>query len=143
MVGGHWLPREELDRRLGEVDPQTLANRKSYWSYVAADMKVDARLILLGLDSLELNEAAKSPWRLGGDLAASEMEALVDSLEASAGVPFRAGSQRVLQLLARHLGESRAALPPERQAAFDQRARAWVAAHTKQGYRVEIPRVRP
>jgi hypothetical protein len=70
-----------------------------------------------------------------------QQRALMDSLRADVGVA--PGVRRVLQLLARQIGERRAVLTPAQQASIDPEIQRWIQWYGGKGGRITVPGVQP
>jgi hypothetical protein len=145
MIGGRWLPREELDRRFPAANPE----KRTLEEYFAEERRRDHRVqgelaaYLIG-DAPPLSGLALTPAQLGpiNDLKekqGKQRRALSDSLPTNES--DQANHQRVLGLIAQQTGEYRALLTPEQQAIFDPAARAWLREQKAKGYALIIPGV--
>jgi imidazolonepropionase-like amidohydrolase len=132
MLGGRWLPRAELERRLQQPVPERVRSRERSrdWRFVEQTL---ANL----LNEIRPPEAQRRRLRQRLQTYEAERNAFSDSLDA-AGVLGKARQSRVAERFAQQLGEFRALLTPAQQAVFDPRARAWM-----QYRQVTIPGVMP
>jgi hypothetical protein len=130
MLGGRWLDRAALDRRLLPVSAAPGAVLDDW-----------LRRQVFNVLSWKLTPAQKTALRQLDTTYAARRTALTDSLAPGA----RAGAerQRMLQLVAAQLGAVRAALPPEQRELWDAMARVWLREHARQGSRVTIAGVAP
>ena len=141
MLGGRWLPRSEMDRRLAQLTLPTLdgwrGNKaepvKGYWQNIV-DEVVETSSILF-----EDIEPSGDVERMREAHAAKHMaqrQALLDSLGKSDR--YQGGTQRVLNLIVRQLEEDRLALTPAQRVTFDQGVDGWTRKW--KGYSVAFKR---
>jgi imidazolonepropionase-like amidohydrolase len=134
MIGGRWLPREELDRRVAVAIRPPGPRQALYWTAIEeAGVEPWSRATVL--DGLTLSAGQRTAFPQLAEAQNVQRRALLDSLGAGAD---SAATQRVIRLLARHLGEWRALLAPEQQDSFDLRARTWQKRREAEGYSAEI-----
>jgi hypothetical protein len=150
MLGGRWLPRAELDRRLADRPGE----RKRYYEEYATSafygdflFPLTQQLLADTSGKLLLTEAQLNALQPLRGTQRAQLAALVDSLGTrdslapSAAVVI--GHHRVLRLLAQQIGELYAGLPPMQQAVVGPLAQAWVQQYARQGYAVVIPGLTP
>jgi hypothetical protein len=134
MLGGRWLPREELDRILtvpAHAIKSGVSGAGLEWFFFHA---------LRGLNpsrSKAQQTALKAP--------SEQARALADSLLARApAAPAPDGErQRLRERMAEQFGAMRTILTPEQRESFDPVARVWLREQARQGARVAIPGVAP
>ena len=128
MLGGRWLARAELVRRVAALP---VSERRWLYQWYTNE----ASQILAGTKRTRQWIERLVPMHQ------AERHALIDSLLA--GTSSMAEHQRLIDLIARQLGEARALLPPDARASFDWPAREWLAKRGTEGYRVTFPEVSP
>ena len=145
MIGGRWLAREEIDRRLATLTFPTFnpgegvknnAPVKSYWNNMVDEIvEITAPLFYdIALDSTQQTKfkTLRTGYR-------AQRKVFIDSLGMSD--QYVVGTQRVLHRIAHELGELRMELRPEQRATFDQKAKEWLQLHRTDGYSMDIPGV--
>lgn len=143
MLGGRWLSRAEIDRRLATMTFPTvtqgqvvLAPVKSYWQNVADMAVTTAQPVLAGFT---LSEAQRTTYQADQVAHDAQWKALLDSLGESDD--YVGGTTRILTRLARQLADDRQFLTVEQRVSFDPRARVWLSHNAQDGYVLTIPGV--
>jgi len=157
MLGGRWLPREEIERRLDTLTLVTYApgysdvkllSVKSYWRN-AADRAMYTASLVLDSTRIENDESPEvmtktqqAKYKVLLTTHREQMESLGDSLGTSDR--YVAGTERILRLAARQIGEDREnlSLTPQQLVKYDRRAKAWLQRRKQEGYSLTIPGVR-
>jgi imidazolonepropionase-like amidohydrolase len=145
MLGGRWLPRAEIDRRVALLklptfvsgnDEAQYAPVKSYWQNVLDD-EVAATASLLY--DIAVDDSQRTKYQALQIAHKAQRQALVDSLGTSN--QYAADAQRIFRLLAQQLGEDRLEVPLDERPTFDSTARVWMQRRKTEGHAVAIPGV--
>ncbi|HXC25650.1 MAG TPA: amidohydrolase family protein, partial [Gemmatimonadaceae bacterium] len=135
MLGGRWLSRAEIDRRVAAMTLPTVTHGqvveapvKSYWSNIADMAVTTAKPVLAGVT---LSTAQRTTYQADQAVHDAQWRALLDSLGESDA--YGVGTYRVLALIARQLADDHQLLTPEQRALFDPRARAWIVQKAQEG----------
>lgn len=139
MLGGRWLSRAEMDRRIATLTlPVHAAGEpvKSYWSNTLDEIVQSATSVL---HDLKPTDAQRATFEKLHAMHKTQRQALVDSLGEND--QYTASTQRVLGLLAHEIGEYRTDLTPEQRTQFDRQVGTWTRRWRAKGYAVAVPGV--
>jgi hypothetical protein len=142
MLGGRWLPRVEIDRRLktftlpsanfnGGV---TVGPIENYWHNVLHETLETILPVINGLTVPDSQQARNKALRATHK---AQQVALVDSLGTSDH--YKAGTQRVFNLVAQQLGDDRTVIAPNQLALFGTRVNRWIKQRAAYGDTVTVP----
>lgn len=135
MVGGRWLARPELDRRL--------AVRGLYKSLLEANAALLADALDSSLTPSQRQAVQQLEPRHQAQRFALAERFVLSETKPAGGADSLRGPQLLVELFAQQLGEVRAVLPATAQPRFDVQAHRWLTARAAEGYHPTIPGIRP
>jgi hypothetical protein len=142
MLGGRWLPRAEIDRRLttftlpaanfnGDV---SIGPIEGYWHNVLHEKLETILPVLSGIAVPDSQQARSKALQAAHK---TQQLALVDSLGTSD--QYKEGTQRILNLVAQQLGDDRTVIAPNQLTLFDTRVNLWIKQRAAYGETVTVP----
>jgi hypothetical protein len=147
MIGGRWLARADIDRRLASSPTE---RRSYYGGYARRIRKMVQHPLLLLFQADTTGRLAATAEQRTSMREYRRVDVFLDSLVRAearqTSLPPAAIRRHLRSLVAQELGETRAMLRPAQQRVFDSLARNWLRwsrTYASRNDRLTIPGVRP